>query len=537
MDGRRRPSIGSLSVSHFRDALRKSTARPISPRDRQWFFVPYDQLTDQVGPLSRCSPTESGIVIVESTWKPRQRPYHKQKLALVLASSRAFALEQAARGVAVRHLAGDGSYAEQLAPLIEELGPLTMMEAAERELRTDLEPLVQAGVIRVEENETWLSTPEQFAAVFRDSGQWRADRFYRHMRRETGFLMDGDSPEGGQFSFDPENRKRWKGEPPAPSVPRFPIDPIKQEVVDLVAGHFKQHPGRLDVNQLPSTLADAEALWSRAVTECLPCFGPYEDAMSTASEGLFHTRISPLLNNGRLLPRRVVEEVAALDAPIASREGFVRQVLGWREFMRHVHRETDGFRSLPRGHQRDLLGAKVALPDAFWGRSSGLHCLDHVVEGVWQTGYGHHITRLMVLSNLATLLDIDPRALTDWFWCAYLDAYDWVVEPNVLGMGTFSLGDLFTTKPYVSGAAYLAKMSDYCGDCAFSPKRDCPITPMYWDFLARHAETLDGSARMAMPLRSVARRSSEQRAADREVTAWVSATLAKGGQLHPENRP
>jgi deoxyribodipyrimidine photolyase-related protein len=524
-------------VSRFGDALRAAGPRPVSPRDRRWIFVPYDQLTDRVGALARHAPEELGIVLVESTWKPRQRPYHKQKLALVLSSLRAFALEQAARGVAVRHVAGEGSHAEQLGPLVEELGPLTMMEAAERELRQDLEPLVRDGAIHVEPNETWLTTPEQFAAAFEGGAPWRADRFYRHVRRETGLLMQGRAPEGGRFSFDPENRKSWRGEPEAPVAPVFPVDDVKREVVDLVASVFSDHPGRLDVTQLPATRADAEALWARALEECLPWFGPYEDAMSTASEGLFHTRISPLLNNGRLLPRRVVEEVAALDVPLASREGFVRQVLGWREFVRHVHRETDGFRRLPKGHARDVLGASAPLPEAFWGRPSGLHCLDHVVEGVWRTGYGHHITRLMVLSNLATLLDVDPRALTDWFWVAYLDAYDWVVEPNVLGMGTFSLGDLFTTKPYVSGAAYLARMSDYCRDCAFSPRKDCPVTPMYWDFLDRHAEALDGSARMAMPLRSLARRSDEQRAADREVATWVGASLAAGLPLRPEDRP
>jgi len=160
-----------------------------------------------------------------------------------------------------------------------------------------------------------------------------------------------------------------------------------------------------------------------------------------------------------------------------------------------------------------------------------------VVNDVWNTGYGHHITRLMVLSNLATLLAIDPRELTDWFWVAYVDAYDWVVEPNVLGMGTFSLGDLFTTKPYVSGAAYLNKMSDYCGSCAFSPKSDCPITPLYWDFLGRNAKRLDGNPRVAMPLRSLEKRSQAQRSHDRAVREWVVSTLREGARLHPEDSP
>ena len=157
-----------------------------------------------------------------------------------------------------------------------------------------------------------------------------------------------------------------------------------------------------------------------------------------------------------------------------------------------MHEQTDGFRTLAPSGRPNHLEARDPLPPAFWGEPSGLHCLDHVVSDVWETGYGHHITRLMVLSNLATLLGVDPEALSDWFWIAYVDAYDWVVEPNVLGMGTYALGDLFVTKPYVSGAAYIHRMSDYCDGCAFDPKSSCPITPLYWDFLARHRDRLAG---------------------------------------------
>ena len=264
--------------------------------------------------------------------------------------------------------------------------------------------------------------------------------------------------------------------------------------------------------------------------------------MSSRSSGLFHTRISALLNLHRLLPSRAIADVAGMTLPLASQEGFIRQILGWREFVRHVHRATDGFRNLPGGAPSiaerpgdggyarwagkpwgeslrpagsgqaaagsdrnapeagdpeggatpSALGASEPLPPAFWGTLSGLTCLDRVVADVWAEGYSHHITRLMVLANLATLLDVSPRELTDWFWIAYTDAYDWVVEPNVLGMGTYAVGDLMTTKPYVSGAAYIARMSDYCDRCAFDPKTTCPITRLYWAFFARHEGRLQG---------------------------------------------
>ena len=551
-------------MTRFRAALR---ARQPSPAGRRFLFVPYDQLTDAVGPLSREDPREIGIVLVESLGKARRRPYHRQKLALVLANLRHFALEQAARGVAVRHEVTEGSYADALAPLVAELGPLRVMEPAERELRVELAPLLRKGALEVLPHEGWLTTRAEFEALFPPGRGFRMDAFYRAVRARTGILMDGDRPTGGRFSFDAENRKPWKGEPPAPEPPRFPMDPVKEEVCDLVAERFAQHPGRLDPGALPATAADAEALWAWARRECLPSFGPFEDAMSTRSKGLFHTRISALLNLHRLLPARVVADAERLAVPLQSREGFIRQVLGWREFVRHVHEATDGFRALPDGSKPpvattpgdagmarwsgrpfraalpprgldggaapDFLGAGLPLPPAFWGRTSGLACLDRVVADVFEEGFGHHITRLMVLSNLATLLGVVPRELTDWFWVAYTDAYDWVVEPNVLGMGTFALGPLFTTKPYVSGAAYLDRMSDYCAGCAFRPDVDCPVTPLYWAFLARNREKLAGNPRLAMPLRSLEKRSGARRRADGETAERVTSLLARGETLVP----
>lgn len=529
---------------------------------RRWIFVPYDQLSADIGPLSREDPSDLGIVLVESGWKPSRRPYHRQKLALLLSNQRHFALEQAKRGVAVRYVSTPGSYRRALAPLTRKLGPIRMMEAAERELRRDLAPLIEDGGIEVVPHEGWLTTEAQFRSL--GDPPWRMDAFYRRVRRDTGILMDGDRPTGGTWSLDAENRKPWRGEPPAPKPPTFGPDPITDEVCDLVERRYARHPGTLDPTAIPASIDDVERSWRWALDRCMTHFGPYEDAMSTASSGLFHTRIAPLLNLHRLLPRRVVDDVLARDLPLSSQEGFVRQIIGWREFVRHVHRETDGFLEIPgqarapshppgdggwrriagepwrsdatptavdAGARPSFLDAHDDLPPAYWGTPSGLGCLDRVVEDVWREGWSHHITRLMVLSNLATLLDVEPRQLADWFWVAYTDAYDWVVEPNVLAMGTFAVGDLMTTKPYVSGAAYIHRMSDYCKSCQFHPKRTCPITPLYWAFLARHEEQLRGNPRLAMPLRSLARRSDEQRAGDARVFEHVRSRLDDGAMV------
>jgi deoxyribodipyrimidine photolyase-related protein len=515
-------------VSAFLDRLRD---RQPDPAGRRWVYVPYDQLNHGLGPLADTDPAEIGIVLVESGWKAARRAVHRQKLYLVLANQRQFALEQAARGVAVDYRFSDRSYAEVLAEVVSDRGPLTVMRPAERELRSNLAPLVADGRLVEVPHTGWLTAADDFRAAG-ETPPWRMDAFYRHVRRRTGVLMEGGKPVGGRYSFDGDNRERWRGDPPAPTVPRFTPDAVSLEVADLVATRFASHPGRLDPAATPTTATDAEALWGWATRSCMPHFGPYEDALSTRSRSLFHTRISPLLNNGRLLPQRVVDDVVALDVPINSVEGFVRQVLGWREFVRHVHEATDGFRAP--GTQPGFLAANTPLPPAYWGTESGLRCLDDTVQAVWEDGASHHITRLMVLSNLGMLLDVDPRALTDWFWVAYTDAYDWVVEPNVLGMGTFAVGELMTTKPYVAGSGYIHRMGDHCASCAFHPKKTCPLTPMYWAYLERHREALAGVQRIRRQLWSVERRSDSQKADDRRVFEVVRERLAVGQSLTPE---
>lgn len=539
-------------MSAFRTAL--DAVRPArGAARRRWVFVPYDQLSDRIGPLARIAPHEAGIVLIETPAKAARRPYHRQKLALVLANLRHFALEQARRGVAVRHVVSPSGYASALAECVVELGPVVVAEPAERELRVEIAPLVERGAVVVEPHDGWLTTREQFLAAVGARPPWRMDAFYRHVRRASGILMERGKPAGGRLSFDAENRQRWDGIPAAPEPPRYEPDSVTREVGELVTSRYSSHPGRLDLQTLPATAADAARAWDWARRECLRDFGPYEDALSTRSRGLFHTRVAPLLNLHRVLPADVVRDAAACDAPLQSREGFVRQVLGWREFVRHVHRETDGFRvhapqgaravrgaqgahsehGAHRAHSANLLGAHGALPPAYWGKPSGLACLDHVVAGVLDEGWSHHIARLMVLANVATLLDVSPRELTDWFWALYVDAYDWVVEPNVLAMGTFAVGDVMTTKPYVAGAAYVDRMSDFCGACAFRPGVDCPLTPLYWAFLARHAETLARTERMRLPLASLAKRAAARRAADASVFAIARDALARGEVLKP----
>jgi deoxyribodipyrimidine photolyase-related protein len=525
----------------FRELLDQHSA---DPSGRTWAFVAYDQLHDGIGLLAEVPASQAGIVLVETRWKPNQRPYHRQKLALLLASQRHFALEQAARGVAVRYVVGEADYAELLRPVVKELGPLQLMQPAERELRRVLEPLVADGSLTLRDHDGWLTSESDFRAATRGKKTWRMDAFYRRIRQQYGWLLTPDGkPEGGKWSHDADNRKPWKGDPPPPEPPRFEANEVTAEVVAFVEREFSSHPGRVQADRIPATLADVERVWRWTTEQCMEHFGPYEDAMTTRSVQLFHGRLSGLLNLHRLLPRRVLNDALAMEIPLNSKEGFVRQVAGWREFVRHVHRETDGFRSVPEGvsgavrasaGQGAFLDATLPLPEAYWGAQSGLHCLDHAVQEVWDEGYTHHINRLMILANWATLLGVDPEALSDWFWVGFEDAYDWVVEPNVLGMGTHAVGDLMVTKPYVSGSAYVNKMSDYCSGCAFNPRKDCPMTRLYWDFLGRNHDALAANHRMQIPLASSRRRSDEKKSVDRSVAGTTIEVLSKGGRVSPE---
>lgn len=530
-----------MSGGVFRRALAERTRDSGSPRDKRWVYVPYDQLTLERGPLANANPADTCVVFIESATKPARRRYHKKKLAFLLSNERHFALEVAERGFAVLYLAGEGSFAEQLRAAMAEHHPreVIVQRPAERELREELSSVEGVEIVR---NELWLTSEEDFVRGCGAKAPWRMDAFYRYVRKRTGVLMDEkDKPVGGRYSFDGENRQRWTGDPRAPSPPRFEPDAVTREVLALVERRWPGHFGTLDGFAMPCSRADVNAMFEFVCRECLEHFGPYEDAMSDEDATLFHTQLSSLINVGRILPSAVIDAattaLAEERAPIQSVEGLVRQVLGWREFVRHVHEQTDGFRTISPDAKPSELDAHEPLPPAFWdARETGLRCLDRTLSSVWNNGYSHHITRLMVLSNIATLLGVEPKELSDWFWIAYTDAFDWVVEPNVLAMGTFGAGDVMTTKPYVAGAGYVHRMSDHCARCRFDPtgkKRDrpCPLTPMYWAFLDRNFERLAKIDRVGPAILSARNRSAAQRSRDAAVLVKVRAKLAAGEAL------
>lgn len=530
-------------MSRFLKALVK-----VASKVENWHFVAYDQLNQELLPEFN-SASSLGLVFVETSWKANQIPYHKQKLALLLSNQRHFALEMQALGHPIKYLFSDKDYAEVLNLFFNQYGPFSATMPAELTLRRSLETLEVSGALTYQEHKGWLTTREDFLSSVGSKPPWRMDKFYRNIRKSRSILLDENAkPLGGSWSLDDQNRLPWDGAVELPSAPVFNPDEVTKEVIAMIEEKFSHHPGEIVSTNLPASKKEAEHLWNWAKSTVMHWFGPYEDAMTLQHKTLFHTTFSSLLNLNRLLPTHLLSDTLELDIPLNSKEGFVRQIIGWREFVHHVHEVTNGFEVESQsiksrsgaGWEGDwassrttpnVLEQTIGLPPAYWGEKSGMLCLDNAVSDVVETGYTHHIPRLMVLANIGNLLGINPRELTDWFWAMFTDAYDWVVEPNVLAMGTYAVGDVMTTKPYISGTPYIKKMGDYCGDCSLHFKKSCPLSDMYWNFLEENQEHFSNNHRMSMPMRALAKRQQETKDKSKAVTAYVRKQLSQGQKL------
>lgn len=320
------------------------------------------------------------------------------------------------------------------------------------------------------------------------------ETFYRAMRTKFGILMHEGKPLGGKWNYDEENRlaplQIWEENPPEDFLKKDWCDQTDVEIYKSLEKTLQSYLprerfGKFQRPTLPTHSQSAQLFLSEFVSKRLDFFGPYEDAMIAESVGLFHSGLSPMMNLQIISPREILAAVASApdDVPLSSKEGFVRQVLGWREFVRLVYlRHEKEYQST------NFFGFSEKLPPLYWGHATRMNCLSTVVNQVKETSYSHHITRLMVLGNFALLSHTDPHEVNRWFWAVYLDAFEWVVTPNVLGMSQFADGGVFATKPYVSGANYINKMSRFCKKCSYDPKKTlgddaCPFNSLYWDFI------------------------------------------------------
>ncbi|WP_276257404.1 cryptochrome/photolyase family protein [Haloglomus litoreum] len=506
-----------------------------------------DQLTREHGPLARADIDDERVLLIEARAFARRHAYHPHKLALVFSAMRHFRDELREAGFTVDYRTAE-TFAEGLDAHFDDHpgdGLVTMAPpshgAADR-LRSLVEE--RGGDLHVVGNDLFLTTPDQWDAWMGDP-PYRQETFYRNVRRETGYLMDGEEPLGGAWNYDDENRDFPGSDYDPPDPPRYEPDGTTREVLDWVTdefdGSYDTDPrggGWADPGAFgwPVTRADALDALERFCTERLPAFGPYQDAMLDDEWAMNHALLSAAMNLGLLHPAEVVERAIetyrhddAVSVPLHSLEGFVRQVVGWREFMRHTYREA-----MPDLASANQLDAHEDLPEAYWTGETDMACLSDVVDGVRERGYSHHIERLMILANFALIYGVEPRQLNEWFHAAYVDAYHWVTTPNVVEMGSFGHG-VFATKPYASSANYVDRMSDYCSECSYAKTKTtgenaCPFNALYWEFLGRNEERLRSNHRMGLVYSHWDDKDDEERAAIRERAAEVRA-LAERGNL------
>ena len=496
-----------------------------------------DQLTDQVGPLSLGEPGFTSVLMIESRAFADGLSHHKKKLAVVFSAMRHFAASLRANGFDVIYLQ-PADFPQGISDYLR-LHPgvtIDLMEPSDWGMRGELVGAAElaGGEIRVAPNELWLTTKEEFDVWAADRKSLRLEYFYRAMRAARGWLMDGDKPSGGKWNYDADNRQVPKAGHRFPPIPCFEPDETTQAVLREVNESWPGHFGDIDDFDWPVTRTQALDALEDFLKYRLPMFGPYEDAMVDGEDVLYHSLLSVPLNLGLLHPLEVCEQALKRaedptnEIELASIEGFIRQVLGWREFVRHVYRT-----GMPGLRQSNGLQAHRPLPGFYWSGDTPMRCLNQCVEQVSRSGHAHHIQRLMVLGNFALIAGVDPAELNDWFLATFVDALDWVVTPNVMGMSQFSDLGSFTSKPYASSGKYIDRMSDYCSSCVYdvksvSAENSCPFNSLYWSFIDRHQERWTTNHRMAMITSVWAKRDMKVRSQILERADDVLGRLSQG---------
>ncbi|MCA1926705.1 MAG: cryptochrome/photolyase family protein [Thiobacillus sp.] len=460
----------------------------------------------------------------------------KPRIALFLAAMRHFAADLRADGVPLVYHPLDAypDFSAALAATIAKTRPhrLVVTEPGEwRVLQTLAATAAAHGIaLDLRADRHFYCSRADFARHAGGRKQLRMEYFYREQRRRFGVLMDGDAPVGGAWNYDAENRSSFGARGPGllPERARFAPDDTTRAVLDLVNTRFAAHPGALENFDWPVTRAQALTALARFIEERLPCFGAYQDAMWTNQPWLYHAQLSAALNLKLLAPHEVVQAAETAfrtgHVPLAAAEGFIRQILGWREYVRGVY-----WHFMPGYSGENALDAHAGLPTFYWTGDTDMACLADTLRQTFATGYAHHIQRLMVTGLYALLLGVEPGQIHAWYLAAYVDAVEWVELPNTLGMSQFADGGAMASKPYAATGQYIHRMSNYCKGCRYNPAQKtgdaaCPFTTLYWDFLLRNETKLVSNPRMALQMKNLARLDAAERDAIRARSAWLGAT-------------
>jgi deoxyribodipyrimidine photolyase-related protein len=472
------------------------------------------------------------VLIVESQAKLASRTYHRQKLHFVLSAMRRFAASLTERGVEVHYVKAD-SFAAGLEQHRNRHRPERVL-ALEPSTRASRSLLPQLGVEPVR-GTLFLTHPDEFREWAQGRRGLRMEDFYRGQRRRFDVLLEPDGePAGGRWNLDADNRERPPKEPAAPPRPYRPReDSFDEEVrAELDRADADETWGEDGPRLFAGSAGEARRALERFVSHRLADFGRFQDAMLSEEPWMWHSMLSAPLNLGLLDPLDCVRaaERAWRDGqvPLNSAEGFIRQIIGWREYVWGMY-----WLRGERWQRSNALRARASLPSAVWSGETEMRCLERTLTSLSSSAYTHHIQRLMVLGNLFLLAGVDPREATDWFHATHIDGYEWVMEPNVIGMATFADGGEMMSKPYAAGGRYIDRMSDYCGGCRYRPDRRtgddaCPFTAMYWDFLDRNHDRLASNHRMKLQLRNVERIDPGEMAAIRSTARAARRRLAKG---------
>lgn len=477
-----------------------------------------DQLNIQISSLQTIDKNKDRVLLAEVNSEATYVKHHKKKIAFVFSAMRHFAnelLEQGFKVTYVRYLDADnqGSLLSQVQHTMvvdSTLDKLVLAKPSEYRLFNEVSEWHDILGINVDitQDNRFVASEEEFAEWANDGRkQLRMEFFYREMRKRTHILMEGSKPLKGKWNFDAENREKLPKEmhPPAPTM--FNIDDITQSVIALVGTEFVDHFGDLEGFHYAVTREQALIVLEEFIAKRLENFGRYQDAMVQDEPWMYHSLISFYLNTGLLMPLEVINAAAqAYDndqAPINSVEGFIRQVLGWREYIRGFY-----WHQMPDYSNNNALNATRALPAFFWGKHTNMNCISQSVKQTKEHAYAHHIQRLMVLGNFALLTGLSPEEVNEWYLIVYADAYEWVELPNVSGMVLFADGGKLASKPYAASGAYINKMSNYCQHCQYSVKEKtgpqaCPFNYLYWGFLNKHKQRLQSNPRMAMIYRTM----------------------------------
>ena len=489
-----------------------------------------DQLTRGISSL-RDHAAGDVVLMMEVVEEATYVKHHKQKLVFIFSAMRHFAEELRREGITVDYVTLDdpensGSFTSEVERAIRRHKPSHVVVTEPGEWRV-LEMMKKWGA-EIRNDDRFFATPASFALWAKGRKELRMEFFYREMRRATRLLMSGDAPEGGQWNFDHDNRKSLPKTLIPPRRQRFEPDHITREVMALVETRFASHFGNLEPFGWAVTRADALEALDHFITACLPGFGDYQDAMKQGNVFLYHSIISPYLNIGLLTAREICEAAEAAwkkgAAPLNAVEGFIRQILGWREYVRGLY-----WLKMPAYAETNALQAKRPLPEFFWTAETDLNCLSQAIGDTKRHAYAHHIQRLMVIGNFALLAGLAPKEVEAWYLLVYADAFEWVELPNTHGMALFADGGIMASKPYAASGAYIDRMSDYCDRCAYKPDvklgpKACPFNYLYWDFLMRNESRLQKNLRMAMPYRTLAKMEEGRRAEiAREARAFLES--------------